>query len=138
MTFVFEIIPESDRKKYGIADDSNFYRAGESHWAIDREREIFLLRRARFGLEGPHDEAFWAFLWKGQILDVHIKNVDISQDEFGKIVDRRIVLGLCSLRNEPTPEISKVLPDLESALAACGEAELVIPYQLYSLELVSK
>lgn len=138
MTFVNEYIPEADKKKHQITDQSNFYRAGAGQWTVDRERDMFLVYRAAYGPEGPQDEKFWAFYWRGHLLDVHVQNMDLHQDVDGNVHSRKRIIQINGMTTELDGVKSQILKDLKDALSVYGVAGLLIPTKSYELELVAQ
>lgn len=138
MTFVNEYIPEADKKKYQITDQSNFYRAGASQWTVDREREMFLVYRAAYGPEGPQDQKFWAFYWRGHLLDVQVQNMEVRQDSDGNVHSRKRIIQINGMSPELEQSKPQILEDLRGALSVYGVAGLLIPVKSYELELEAR
>lgn len=138
MAFVNEYIPEADKKKHQITDQSNFYRAGASQWTVDRERELFLVYRGGFGPDGPQDQNFWAFYWCGHLLDVHVQNMEVRQDSDGNVHARKRIIQINGMTPELEQSKPQILEDLRSALSVYGVAGLLIPTKSYELELEAR
>ena len=138
MTFVNEYIPEKDKKKYDITDDSNFYLAGTSSWTVDREREMFLMHRAGGGPESPEGEMYCAFFWRGHLLNVHIKSLGNGGDiPGGHGWTKNKILGIGGI--DLTPEIkAEILADLKLAFegsGAFGMSNAFPPYSTYDVSI---
>ncbi len=138
MAFVNEYIPETDKQKYQITDHSNFYRAGAGQWTVDREREMFLVYRGGYGPEGAQDEKFWAFYWRGYLLDVHLHNLALSQDSDGNVHSRKRIIQIKGVTSDLERSRSEIIEDLACALSVYGVAGLLIPTKSYSLVLEDK
>ena len=76
MSFVVEYIPEADKIKHHMTPDSCFYFTSTSAWAVDRERDMFLLRRTGPRPEGIPGMIDWAFYWRGHLLSVTLLTID--------------------------------------------------------------
>jgi hypothetical protein len=138
MAFINECIPEADRKRHNITDDSNFYLAATGSWTVDRERDMFLMRIGGGGPESAEREMHWAFFWRGHLLSVHIKHLENGGDIPGgygwtkmKILD---ISGI-----EPTSEVkAEILADLKLAFegrGAFGMSNAFPPYANYDVTI---
>jgi|EndMetStandDraft_4_1072995.scaffolds.fasta_scaffold370207_1 hypothetical protein len=117
MAFITEYIPEADKKKYNITDDSNFYRAGSSDWTVDRGRGIFLVRRTGPTPEGIPGQNHWAFFWGGHLLDVLLETIDSGGDfRGGSGWEHDRVLRIDGLNQELQAKREQIIDDLRSAL----------------------
>lgn len=86
-------------------------------------------------MEGPSDEAFWAFFWEGQLFDVHVKNEQIEQDADGNIIEERKILSIGNLHKCARDDRRQFAEDLTDAFTASCRGALVIPYSTYELLL---
>ena len=136
MPFINEYIPEEDKKKYNITEDSNFYRAGISSWTVDRERDMFLMRRAGGGPESPEGEMYWAFFWCDHLLTIHIKSQGSGGDiPGGHGWTKMKILGIGGI--DLTPEVkAQILADLKLAFEGYrgfGVGSPFPPYATYDV-----
>jgi hypothetical protein len=119
MAFVTQYIPEVDKKKYNITDDSNFYRAGSSDWAVDRERGIFLVRRTGPTPEGVPGQINWAYSWYGYLLDVLLETIDSGGDfRGGNGWEHKRILHISGLTQELQDKREQIIGDLREALVS--------------------
>lgn len=119
MAFVNEYIPEADRKRFGITSDSRFYLVGTTNWTVDRERDMFLLRRQGGGPESTPIH-YWAFHWRGHLLDARLEVLERGGDPSGGGHGwARIKLhSLNGIEPEIANRRDEILADLQEALAA--------------------
>lgn len=141
MAFVNEYIPTEDKKKYNMTDDSNFYLAGTNSWTVDREREMFLMHRAGGGPESPEKEMYWAFFWRGHLLNVHIKHLaNGGETPGGHGWAKKKVLGIGGI--DLTPEIkAEIVADLKLAFEGFGGfglSKAFPPYATYDVTLTTE
>lgn len=136
MTFVNEYIPEEDRKKYNITDQNHFYLTGVSDWTIDREQEIFLLRRTGRTPESPPGQNHWAFFWHGHLLDVLLLTIATSGDDrIGHGFAHKKVLRISGMTPELEAKRSKIINDLREALTTNRGLGVFSDYKSYELIL---
>lgn len=136
MTFINEYIPAEDKKKYNIADDSNFYLAGTSSWTVDRERDMFLLPRTGFGPESEPGLCQWAFYWHGHLLDVRLKSIDNGCDELGTHGwGRTKLLGISNMPSALQSQRIQIITDLKDALTARKGSGIYSSYSSYEVTL---
>lgn len=118
MAFVNEYIPEEDKKKYDMTPDSNFYLASTTNWTVDRERDMFLIRRTGGGAEG-FPIHHWAFCWRGHLLDVRMEMLDAGGDPSGGHGwEHTKVHGIGNMTPELQSHRAQIIEDLKSALMA--------------------
>jgi hypothetical protein len=136
MTFINEYIPDDDKKKHNITPDSNFYLAGIESWTVDRERNMFLMRRTGGGAEG-YPIHHWAFYWRGHMLDARLQLIDAGGDHRGghgwariKLVD---ISGISPALQESKPQI---IDDLKDALTAHKGTGVLSSRTSYEVTLV--
>lgn len=142
MAFVNEYISEDDKNRYQFINGANFSIRDCSQWTVDRARDMFLVFHEGYGPEGPQDEKFWVFYWHGNLLDVHVHNLDLHCDENDNMRARRrvVYIKILSPSYRPlTPELelkkSEIIADFKQALGVYGVAGLLIPYNTFQLEL---
>lgn len=95
MAFVNELIPQEDIEKYGLValcaeyskDDSKYVGVQDPtwkfDWAIDREKEIWLIRMASavnpdFKFPSPTQETIFILHYRGSNIEVRLLNEQIS------------------------------------------------------------
>lgn len=119
MAFVNEYIPEDDRERYNIKPTNHFYQAGISSWTVDRERNIFLMRRTGPSPENRSGETEWAFHWRGHLLEVVLRLLASGGDPKGGHGWARFkLLAIRGLPAEVGRSRDDIVRDLRDALVA--------------------
>jgi hypothetical protein len=136
MPFINEYIPEEDKKKYNIKPGSNFYLTSTEGWTVDRERDIFLLPRTGTGPESEPGLRYWAFFWRGHLLDIRLKSIDSGCDTSGTHGwGRTKLLGIGNMPSELQAQRGQVVADLKDALTAHKALGVYSPYTSYEVTL---
>ena len=119
MAFVNEYIPAEDKKKHNMTPDSNFYLVGTNSWTVDRERDMFLLRRTGGGPESEPGVTNWAFYWRGNLLDVRLLAIDAGGDfTGGHGWEHTRLLGIGDMPTALQEHRAQIVSDLKDALTA--------------------
>lgn len=119
MTFINEYIPAEDKKKYNMTPDSNFYLVGTDSWTVDKERNMFLLRRTGGGPESAPGLTNWAFYWRGHLLDVRLRAIDAGGDfSGGHGWEHTRLLGISDMPPALQDHRVQIVADLKEALTA--------------------
>lgn len=136
MTFINEYISAEDKKKYNMTPDSNFYLVGTNSWTVDRERDMFLLRRTGGGPESEPGVTNWAFHWHGYLLDVRVFLVDAGEDASGAHGwEHRKLLGIGDMPPALQPQRIQIFADLKDAFAARKGLGVQSSYTTYAVTL---
>lgn len=125
MGFVTELISKEDFEKYKISDVRAKFVVGatrSSAWAIDRERDMFLLK-VTAGREERADESGWVFYWDKSHIFVLLGKSSVSQDqdqdkqtESRARIIRMSILGSAVLQGMEDKK-AQLVGDLEEALS---------------------
>lgn len=119
MPFVNELVPPEDQKKYGITEDSSFFLTDREHWTVDRERDMFLMRRAGGGPESEPGVTSFAFYWHGHLLDVRLLTVDRGGDPHGGHGWEHVrLLGIERMASDVRSQFEEIVRDFKEALIA--------------------
>jgi hypothetical protein len=136
MAFANEHIPAEDKKRYNITDDGNFYLAGTNRWTVDREHDMFLLRRTGIGPESIPGQIRWAFYWRGHLLDVLLLSFPMRGDESSSCAwAHKKVLRIDGMTPELEIKRSQIIEDLRDGLIVDREFGLLGDFKFYELTL---
>ena len=136
MTFINEYIPEADKKKYNITPGSDFYLTSTEGWTVDRERDMFLLPRTGLGPESEPGLRYWAFYWRGHLLNVRLKSIDSGCDATGTHGwGRTKLLSMGDMPPELQAQRAKIVADLKDALTAHKGLGVYSTYTSYEVTL---
>lgn len=133
MAFFNEWIPEEERKKHRITPENDFYRAGATSWTIDRDRNVFLVKRVSPGPESPPGQVAWAFYWRGTMLDVWTKTLETGEDAaVNRGWVRKKILSIKGMTPELESQRAEILEDLRQAFVALQELGVHSPFPPYT------
>jgi hypothetical protein len=142
MAFVNEKISEEDKKRHSFLESNDYYQTPPTSWTVDRERNMFLVKRASPSPREPwlsDGILYWAFYWQGQLLDVEIHTVANGQDESETHgwTHKRINAVRDRAKNTEV-DANLVYDDLKDAFIAHRGLGIYSPYKTYAVILETK
>lgn len=122
MPFVNETIAEVDRPKYEAYGFKSPFRnelVPSWRWAIDRERDVFLVSLGGQGAEHSEIPMIYRLVWKGEIIRFHAfskgrGNAQIGVELWWNVVDIVIPEHL-------KPKQAEIYQLIREALEQCGQ-----------------
>lgn len=125
MPFVNEYIQKEDFEKFNFSELNKRKKKGggtANHWTIDQKADVWL---RKFYTESDHTEpgggftgvSVWDYYWKGHLMMIEIKTLEIGGDRGKHCWARRRLLSI-NIPHELKSQRPQILKDLETAFTA--------------------
>jgi hypothetical protein len=122
MAFVNEVISEADKSKYGAFNFKSPFTGdpvSPRKWAIDRERDAFLVSLGGRGGERSEIPAFFVLVWKGEVIrfDAFTKGRGDAQSG----VEKWWNIFAISIPKHLESQREEILQLIREAIEVCGQ-----------------